>query len=233
MTPFARGTLVALLLAAPAAACAAQGATSDGSTPLERSASDLAAIARARADSARYPYTAADIAFMTGMIGHHAQALVMARMAPSHGASPAVQTLAKRIINAQTDEIRTMQRWLRDREQPVPRPAALHPDGSGMGDMPGMTHGDHAMLMPGMLTPPQMAQLDSARGPVFDERFLRFMIQHHRGALSMVKDLFATDGAAQDELVFKFANDANVDQTTEIARMERMHIAIMFETGGA
>ena len=231
MTDLARATLTALLLAASATGLAAQQPAADTSPSAERTASDLAAIARARADSARYPYTAADIAFMTGMIGHHAQALVMARMAPSHGASPAVQTLAKRIINAQTDEIRTMQHWLRDRQQPVPDPAALHPDMAGMHDMGGMSHDEHPMLMPGMLTPAQMAELDSARGPVFDERFLRFMIQHHRGALSMVKDLFATDGAAQDELVFKFANDANVDQTTEIARMERMHLAIMFETG--
>ena len=81
---------------------------------------DDAAAAKARADSARYPYTAADVHFMSGMIGHHAQAIVMSRWAPTHGASPSVRTLAERIINAQQDEIVTMQQWLRDRHQPVP-----------------------------------------------------------------------------------------------------------------
>jgi uncharacterized protein (DUF305 family) len=80
----------------------------------------------------------------------------------------------------------------------------------------------HEMLMPGMLTEAQMRQLDQASGPEFDRRFLTFMIQHHRGAVSMVKDLFASKGAGQDETVFKFANDVSVDQSTEVARMERM-----------
>jgi uncharacterized protein (DUF305 family) len=174
-----------------------------------------AAAAKAKADSARYPYTAADIRFMTDMIGHHAQALVMAGWAPSHGASPSVQRLAERIINSQQDEIATMQRWLRDRNQPVPDSAAVAMHMS----MPGM-------LMPGMLTVAQMKQLDAARGPDFDRSFLTFMIQHHRGALTMVQNLFSTYGAAQDELVFKFASDVNVDQTTEVARMERMLAAL-------
>jgi uncharacterized protein (DUF305 family) len=177
--------------------------------------SEMAAIAKARADSARLPYTAADIHFMSGMIGHHAQAITMAGWCPSHGASRTLQTLCERIINAQQDEIATMQRWLEDRRQPVPRP-----DASGMHmDMGGM---QHTMLMPGMLTPEQMTELDAARGTDFDRLFLTYMIQHHRGALTMVKDLFATPGAGQDELAFKLATDVNVDQTTEIARMERM-----------
>ena len=176
---------------------------------------EAAAIARARADSVRYPYTAADVRFMTGMIGHHAQAIVMSRLAPTHGASPAVQRLADRIINAQQDEIRTMQRWLAERLQPVPeaKPAPMRMAMAGM---------EHEMLMPGMLTDAQMHELDAARGAEFDRKFLTFMIQHHRGATSMVRDLFATYGAAQDETVFKFANDVNVDQTTEIARMQRL-----------
>ena len=150
---------------------------------------------------------------MSGMIGHHAQALVMAGWAPTHGAGPSVRTLAERIINAQQDEIATMQQWLRDRSQPVPEvPAA------GMT----MDGAEHAMLMPGMLTAAQMKQLDEAKGPEFDRRFLTFMIQHHRGAVTMVTDLFGTTGAARDETVFKFASDVNVDQSTEIARMERM-----------
>jgi uncharacterized protein (DUF305 family) len=176
---------------------------------------DIAAIARAKADSARYPYTQADIDFMSHMIGHHAQAIVMARWAPTHGASPSVVTLAERIINAQQDEIATMQQWLGDRRQPVPEAKPV-----GMKMM--MNGVEHVMLMPGMLNDEQLKQLDEARGKEFDRLFLTFMIQHHRGAVSMVQDLFGSYGAGQDEIVFKFANDVSVDQTTEIARMERM-----------
>ena len=172
-------------------------------------------IAKARADSARYPYVQADIDFMSHMIGHHAQAIEMSSMAASHDASPGVQTLASRIINAQRDEIGTMQNWLRVRNQPVPdaKPGPM------MMNMGGMMH---EMLMPGMLTAEQMKQLDSARGKDFDRLFLNGMIQHHKGAVQMVADLFNSYGAAQDELVFKFASDVQVDQRTEIARMERM-----------
>ncbi len=171
------------------------------------------------ADSARHPYTEADIRFMSGMISHHAQAIVMARWAPTHEASPAIRRLADRIINAQQDEINSMQRWLADRQLPVPE---ARPTGMKM-----MMNGvEHDMLMPGMLTEAQMKQLDQARGPEFDRLFLTFMIQHHRGAVSMVKELFDSYGAGQDETVFKFASDVNVDQTTEIARMEKMLVYI-------
>jgi uncharacterized protein (DUF305 family) len=156
---------------------------------------------------------------MSSMIGHHAQAIVMSRWAPTRGASRSVKTLCERIINAQQDEIITMQRWLRDRRQPVP-------DGTTMGMKMVMDGVEHVMLMPGMLTEAQMTQLDAARGPEFDRLFLIFMIQHHRGAVSMVKDLFDTYGAGQDETVFKFASDVNVDQTTEIARMQKMLAAL-------
>jgi uncharacterized protein (DUF305 family) len=130
---------------------------------------------------------------MSHMIGHHAQALVMADWAPSHGASPSVQTLAGRIINGQQDEIATMQRWLRDRRQPVPEASAT------MKMKMKMDGHEHEMLMPGMLTEDQMRQLDQARGPEFDRLFLTFMIQHHRGAVTMVNDLLASRGAARDE----------------------------------
>lgn len=186
-----------------------------------RAQSDLAAIAKARQDSARRPYTAADIHFMSGMIGHHAQALVMAGWAPSHGASESVRTLCERIINAQTDEITLMQQWLRDRQLPVP-------DANAKGMKMVMDGVEHVMLMPGMLTDEQLQQLDAARGKDFDKLFLTFMIQHHRGAVQMVHDLFESYGAAQDDLVFKFASDVQVDQTTEIARMQRMLVAISF-----
>jgi uncharacterized protein (DUF305 family) len=181
--------------------------------------SEAAAIAQARADSIRKPYTAADVEFMSHMIHHHAQAIVMSRWAPTHGASSAVQRLADRIINAQLDEIGTMQSWLRDRRQPVPQATP----GGVMMNMGGM---EHEMLMPGMLTDAQMKQLDATRGPEFDRLFLKYMIQHHQGAVSMVKELFDTYGAGIDDTVFKFASDVNVDQTTEIARMEKLLISV-------
>jgi uncharacterized protein (DUF305 family) len=188
-------------------------------------------IARARADSARYPYTVADIEFMSGMIGHHAQAIVMSKLVPRNGASPAVQRLAERIINAQEDEIATMQRWLAERNQKVPEAKPMSHD---MSTMPNMADMDHAMmLMPGMLTDAQMKELDAARGADFDQLFLRYMIQHHRGATAMVTKLFGTNGAGQDETVFKFASDVNVDQTTEIARMQRMLFELELQRAGA
>lgn len=184
------------------------------------------AVARARADSLRLPYTEADVAFMTGMIGHHAQAIQISRWAQDHGASPVVQRLAARIINSQEDEILTMQRWLAARGRPVPDAEA-----AGM-----MQHGEHGMTMPemhmpGMLSMAQLTTLDSARGEEFDALFLRDMIQHHSGAVTMVETLFTTDGAAQDETAFKFANDVQVDQRTEIARMQRMLADILFRDG--
>jgi uncharacterized protein (DUF305 family) len=213
----------ALLSAIGVAGCssATRGGSQASVQPLAVPRSDASSIALARADSVRHPYTDADVQFMSGMIGHHAQAIVMAKWAPTHGASPSVQRLADRIINAQKDEIVTMQRWLGDRRKPVPEA-----DPAGMK----MTMGgvEHVMLMPGMLSDAQMKQLDQARGPEFDRLFLRFMIQHHRGAVSMVKDLFDSYGAGQDETVFKFASDVNVDQSTEIDRMEKMLVALTF-----
>ena len=188
-------------------------------TPAPRSEPSPAGIAKARADSARLPYTDADVHFMSGMIGHHSQAILMAGWAASHGANPAVRTLAERIINAQQDEIVIMKQWLRDRLRPVPD---VTPTGVKM-TMGGMVHD---MPMPGMLTEAQLKELDAARGPEFDRLFLTFMIQHHRGAIQMVKELRGTPGASQDELVFKLSNDVNVDQTTEIARMQKMLISL-------
>ena len=178
-----------------------------------------AGVAQARRDSLRYAYTKADIEFMSGMISHHAQAIVMAKWAPTHGASPAVIRLTERIINAQTDEIAMMQGWLRDRQQPVPD---ANPKGMRM-MMGGV---EHVMPMPGMLTDEQMAKLDAVRGVEFDRHFLTYMIQHHRGAVAMVDQLMANNGAAQDETVFKFSNDVFIDQSTEIVRMMQMVLEI-------
>ena len=174
-----------------------------------------AGIEQARKDSVRRPYTAADIEFMSGMISHHAQAVQMAKWAESHNASKAVTIFCGRVATAQTAEIGLMQQWLAERRQPVPD---ADPRGMKM-DMGGTTH---FMAMPGMLTDEQMKQLDASRGIEFDRLFLTFMVQHHRGAIQMVEKLFGTPGAGQDEIVFKFANDVQVDQSTEIDRMMQM-----------
>ncbi len=172
-------------------------------------------VAVARQDSIRRPYTRADIDFMTGMIAHHAQAVVMAKEAESHGASKSVATYCARVARAQSAEIGLMQAWLKARNQKVPD---ANPNGMTM-EMGGKTM---TMLMPGMLTADQMKLLNDARGPTWDRLFLTFMIQHHQGAIDMVDKLFHTDGAAQDEFTFKFANDVQADQTTEINRMKEM-----------
>ena len=329
--PFAlRSALLALVLAALAVGSAAQA---QGTRPAASSQTDLEALYWQRQQEARERFVEADVRFMSGMIGHHAQALTMSALAPTHGASAEVQTLAARIINAQRDEIRTMQRWLRDRGQTVPevpeltdplgvlegRPSAqaahmgmagmghegmgheggdhsacdpatckhaehhgMEGDGHAMGDhascdpetcqhaehhamgdmeghdmeghdmsghhemqeghemqghhemqsgdmqghsMAGHAMGEHSMgehVMPGMLTMPQLRELAAARGAEFDRLFLSTMIQHHTGAVVMVDELFAADGAAQDDAVFKLASDVQVDQRTEIARMQLM-----------
>jgi uncharacterized protein (DUF305 family) len=159
---------------------------------------------------------------MNGMIGHHAQAVVMSKWAATHGAGEPVRKLAERIAVGQEDEIVLMQEWLRDQNQPVPVP---NPAGVRM-KMDGM---EHDMLMPGMLTPEQMSQLDRARGLEFDRLFLTFMIQHHRGAIAMVEALNASPGAAQDDAMFKFVSDVFADQTTEIAHMQQMLATITKE----
>ena len=226
MTPamtlsFTRVTAAAIIVAATTI-CFATPVAAQTLTPSAIAEGQARAISKARADSSRYPYTVADVNFMSGMIHHHAQAIVMAKWAPTHGASPSVRVLCDRIINAQQDEIIAMQRWLRDRNQTVPEATA--------GAMKMMMNGmEHDMLMPGMLSEPQMKQLDEAKGPAFDRSFLTGMIQHHKGAVSMVDDLFKTYAAAQDELVFKFASDVQVDQRTEIARMEKMLIMLTLE----
>jgi uncharacterized protein (DUF305 family) len=217
-----RHPLALLLCSASIAGCSSASNAPPANAPSASQQGEAAAIATAKADSLRYPYTAADVHFMQGMIAHHAQAITMAGWAPSHGASSSVRTLSERIINAQQDEIVTMQTWLADRRQVVP-PATAAPMKMTMNGK------EQEMLMPGMLTEAQMHQLDQAKGEEFDREFLTFMIQHHKGAVSMVQDLFDTYGAAQDELTFKYASDVNVDQTTEIARMERMLSALPSE----
>jgi uncharacterized protein (DUF305 family) len=157
----------------------------------------------------------ADVEFMSGMIPHHAQAVLIAGWAPSHGARGDVRILCERIVVAQKDEIKLMQTWLSDRGLPVPAADATH-------HVMRMNGVEHRMLMPGMLTDAELAQLDKARGPEFDRLFLTFMIKHHEGALKMVDDLFESYGGAQDETVFRLSSDIHADQQAEIERMQLM-----------
>src|SRR3954465_6239812 len=161
------------------------------------------------------PYSDADVECMSGMIAHHAQAVIMAGWAPTHGARQDVAILCERIVVGQRDEIAMMQTWLRDRGQDVPDATSTRHKMT----MNGMTH---EMLMPGMLSDEEMAALDRARGPEFDRQFLIGMIKHHQGAIDMVDVLFKAYGAAQDETVFRFATDVYADQSIEIDRMNKM-----------
>jgi uncharacterized protein (DUF305 family) len=234
MTPLSRFTITGLLAASAAGACSQAGSGSRNSP--EPAAAPAGQPAPAKPGAGNYPYTQADVRFMSHMIDHHAQALVMAGWAASHGASPSIRTLAARIINGQQDEIATMQRWLRDRGQAVPQPDTSgnpmpnHSTGQSH-EHPSTSSEATEMLMPGMLTEVQMRELDQARGSDFDRLFLTYMIQHHKGAVTMVHELFGTQGAAREETTFKLANDVSVDQTTEIARMQRMLEALPSQDG--
>ena len=247
---------------------------------------DLSELFWARQDSAKMQFTQQDVDFMTGMIGHHAQALIMSSMASVNNASPSIVILTKRIINAQKDEIGIMQRWLHERNQSVPQviieglqliikpgnePSLVFDsaqvahavkhfnkhgsymdfthyqlvhgndmnhdgmDHSTMGQSEGeMNHEDmnHAGMqdhsgMPGMLTQDQLEELALAKGTEFDRLFLTYMIQHHTGAIIMVKDLVETDGAAQELQIGELAGEINVDQKTEIERMRLMLMEIV------
>lgn len=156
------------------------------------------------ADLSGIGHTLEDIEFMQGMIGHHAQALEMTALRPTRSRLEALRLLALRIEISQADEITAMQEWLVAR-----------------GVAPGThtTHGQDAVLMPGMLTAEELTRLTKATGTAFDRLFLEFMIKHHEGALTMVEKLFSTPGAGQDPQVFAFASDVVDDQRAEIARM--------------
>jgi len=189
-----------VLLALSATGCASAGGRASPAAPV-----GIAAM----------KHTPADAQFMSGMIHHHAQAVLIAKWAPTHGAGADLQRFAERVVVAQADEIVTMQSWLRDKGEPVPdaTPGPMRMKMAGI---------EHDMLMPGMLTEADLKQLDAARGVAFDTLFLTFMIRHHEGALDMVETLFAAAGAGQDETVFRFASDVFADQTTEIRVMQQM-----------
>lgn len=168
-----------------------------------------------RPDLVRYPYSQADVDFMAGMIPHHAQAVLIAGWADSHGARPELRVLCERMVVGQRDEIEFMRNWLRDRGERVPAANATH-------HRMRMNGVEHDMLMAGMLTPEELAALDKARGPDWDRLFVTAMIRHHQGAIKMIDELFASYGALQDDDVYKLASDMYADQTTEIERMEKM-----------
>ena len=160
------------------------------------------------------PLSKADVDFMQGMIMHHSQAVEMTALIPSHTQNKDLRMLGAKISSSQSDEIKFMQRWLAARGQSTSMPQQ---------DMPGMDMSRQPMaLMPGMLTPEQMEALRNAKGAEFDRLFLTGMIQHHNGALIMVKDLFDTAGAGQDADIFNFATDADNTQRAEIKIMQSM-----------
>ena len=197
-----------LLLFASVAAVSCRSATPASPQIIQPGApgqSSRVVDAAAAADVSKVPFTPADVRFMQGMIGHHAQALDMTALVATRSSSDAIRKLAQRIELSQADEIKMMQEWLTGRGQKAPDQHAHHAPG--------------ATLMPGMLTAEEMARLAQATGPEFDRLFLEFMIKHHEGALTMVQDLFAQPGAGQESDVFAFASDVDADQRMEIDRM--------------
>jgi uncharacterized protein (DUF305 family) len=213
---------VFLLTVACGASCRTAGGTAGSSTELGAGppivqpgapGEPTQVISTERAvDLSRVQHTDADVRFMQGMIGHHAQALEMTALLATRTSSEDMRKLAQRIDVSQADEIGMMQEWLKKRGQPLPDPHAHH--------MPGAT------LMPGMLTAEEMARLADSKGEAFDELFLAFMIKHHEGALVMVKDLFSTAGAGQEPEMFAFASDVDADQRMEIDRMSGMLVKL-------
>jgi len=166
-------------------------------------------------DVSKIDYIGADIKFMQGMIGHHAQAIEMVALIPTHTGRDLMRMLGRRIDISQKDEIAMMQEWLQARHQFVPGISAIHQHG--------------AELMAGMLTEEEMQRLADARGLEFDRLFLEGMIKHHEGALTMVHELFGTPGAGQDVAIFSFASDVDADQRMEIERMGSMLDTVLKE----
>ena len=213
MTPPSTSLAAAAVLAL--AACTPRSAQTPQPVPVPVPAGS--ASAAVRADTERVGYSAADVRFMQGMIGHHAQALEMVALVPGRSSRRDIALIAERIRASQETEITSMQGWLRARGESVPTvlAGAGHTHGEGM---------DHLMmdhdLMPGMLTHEQMERLVAASGPEFDRLFLEGMIRHHQGALQMVAELFGSQGGGQEPQIFGFASDVDADQRAEIARME-------------
>jgi uncharacterized protein (DUF305 family) len=211
---YATAAATALLLGT---ACAVPRAAAPGTSP-QRDAAQASHADHGHADTraaddgrVRTGYTLADVRFLQDMIGHHAQALVMAELVAGRSERPDMALLAERIEVSQRDEIAYMQRWLRDRGEEVPPPDAhVH---AAMG---------HGHVMPGMLTQQDLDAMAAARGTQFDRLFLEGMIRHHEGAIVMVRELFHSPGAGHDAEIFVFASDVEADQVAEIQRMRRL-----------
>jgi uncharacterized protein (DUF305 family) len=208
-------TVAAGLLVLVTCGCSREATSAGRAAEADRQATIHQPTAEQQALGITQPWSDADIAFMTAMIPHHAQAVIMAGWAPTHGARADVATLCERMVVGQTDEIRWIQQWLADRGLPVPDARSTR--------MPmKMNAASHDMLMPGMLTDAEMAALDKARGPEFDRLFLLGMIKHHEGAVHMVDELMKAYGAAQDDSLYQFASDVYADQSIEIGVMKSM-----------
>ena len=204
---FSKLSLCLLLIATVAACKTAGGGSSAGTRILQPGApgQDTKTISTAQAtDLSKVGATAADIKFMQGMIGHHAQAVEMVDLLMQNSNSNAMKNLALRIKVSQDDEMNMMRKYLADHGAAVPGPHSHHEPGG---------------FMPGMLTPEEMTQLGNAKGVEFDRLFLMGMIKHHGGAITMVEELFKTPGAAQEGGIFAFASDVDADQRMEIDRM--------------
>ncbi len=157
--------------------------------------------------------TPADVRFMQGMIAHHAQAITLVALVPDRGASDGVRLVAERIGRSQGDEIALIERWLTEHGEEIPDPARGYQLRSSASE---------PVMMPGMLTPEELAELEAAAGAEFDRLFLVRMIRHHEGALTMVRELFESEGAGEESVIFEFAVDVDSDQRIEIVRMVRM-----------
>ena len=204
-----------LLILAVAACRTAGGGSSTGTRILQPGApgQDTKTISTAQAtDLSKVGATAADVKFMQGMIGHHAQAVEMVALIKDRTATPDLNRLGLRIQVSQDDEMNMMRTWLKDRGQAIPGPHAHHEPGG---------------FMPGMLTAEEMTQLANAKGVEFDRLFLQGMIKHHGGAITMVEELFKSPGAAQEGGIFAFASDVVADQQMEMDRMGAMLKEIM------
>jgi uncharacterized protein (DUF305 family) len=195
------------------------------------SAAEFEALFHARAESALSRFTEADVQFFRMMIPHHSQALEMSALASDRTENPTVLALAARITGGQEEEIGRMRQWLQSRGLAEEAGAATMAASDGApASPPAHDHAMHDMpeteasvhLMPGLLTPAEMEELARATGSDFDRLYLSYMIYHHRGAIQMVDELFSTDSGGKEDEVFRFAAEIRTDQSTEVARMERM-----------
>jgi uncharacterized protein (DUF305 family) len=210
MAVLTRLILVTVIAAGVAACKTASGGSSTGTRILQPGApgQDTKTIGTAQAtDLSKVGHTPADVKFMQGMIGHHAQAVEMVALIADRTATEDLKRMGLRIQVSQEDEMNMMRTWLQVRGETVPGPHSHHEPGG---------------FMPGMLTAEEMTQLANAKGKEFDRLFLQGMIKHHAGAITMVDELFKTPGAGQDGEIYAFASDVDSDQRMEIERMGLM-----------